>query len=171
MERERTVRFQVSFKSVCSLVFIQLDCIALLTNYVQYISSMNLIFINVGTANFKGDCQRTLLRLVHNNVRPEFPELSLRIHEFPYTECTNWVFVDSLKIYTTMSKINFIFIYSSGLEILSTFNIYHPVYGCLLHVLFIVHCCSLKSVHYGHLWPDKRHLAEKKVSWIIKKIF
>ena len=46
------------------------------------------------------------------------------------------VFIDELKIYTLMSWINFIFIFSNGLEIFSTLNIHHPVYGCPIHVLF-----------------------------------
>ena len=47
------------------------------------------------------------------------------------------VFVDSWRMYTVMSWINFIFIVSSCLEMVSTFNIHHTVHdGRPIRVLF-----------------------------------
>ena len=73
---------------------------------------------------------------------PEFTEIldtrKITNHEFYWKdrELTEYnVFVDSFRIYIVISWINFKFIFSSGLEILSTFNIHHLVYGCLI-VLF-----------------------------------
>ena len=58
------------------------------------------------------------------------------------------------KFYTVKSWINFMFIFSNRLEIISTINIHHSVYGCLSHVS-----------------ADKRHLPRKKSADILKNLF
>ena len=108
------------------------------------------------------DHQQTILRLFHKcitsmssslfliNCLPEFIESldtrQMTIHEIPWTACTDWLtdwlstynfFVDSLRIYNVMSWINFILIFSSGLELFSPFNFHRPVHRCLIHVFFI----------------------------------
>ena len=53
--------------------------------------------------------------------------------------------------------------FSSGLEMFSTFNIYHPVYGSPFHVRFNLSPLLLTIALAGPVRPaDKRHLAEKK---------
>ena len=87
------------------------------------------------------------------------------------------VFVDSMQIYVVMSWINFIFMFSSGLEIFSThnINIHIQVYGYFIHVLLNWLCPLLLTISC-HSLPAcpvrpaaQRHLAEKKVSLYFKK--
>ena len=64
--------------------------------------------------------------------------------------------------------------FSSGLEIFSTFNIHLPVNGCPFHVCF--NLTKSTTVNYitlaGPVRPaNTSHLAEKKVSQYFKKIF
>ena len=56
--------------------------------------------------------------------------------------------------------------FSSRLEIFSTFNIYHPVHGFPFHVRFNLTKSTIVDHRFGRpVRPaDKRHLAEKKVS-------
>ena len=55
--------------------------------------------------------------------------------------------------------------FSSGLEIFSTFNIHHPVSGCPFHVHFSLINSTSVNHRFGPVRPaDKRQLAEKKVS-------
>ena len=80
------------------------------------------------------------------------------------------ILLSCVRIYTVISWINFIFIFSSGLEIFFTFNIHHPVYGFQLFNL--TNPLLITIVLAGPVRPtDKRHLAEKKVSSHLKKIF
>ena len=68
-----------------------------------------------------------------NNLWPESTELldtrQITINKFHRTEWTDWGprYCWFLRIYTVMSWINFIFTFSSGLEIFSTFNVHHPI--------------------------------------------
>ena len=66
-----------------------------------------------------------------------------------------------------MSYIDLIFIFFSGLEIFSTFNIHHSVDGCPFHVRFNL----IKSTIVNYRFVAcpvrqavKRHQAEKKVN-------
>ena len=71
-----------------------------------------------------------------------------------------------------MNKLN---IHIPGsLEIFSTFNIHHPVYGCLIHVHFNLTKSTIVNQRFGlsMVCPaDKLHLAVKKVSRYLKKLF
>ena len=75
----------------------------------------------------------------------------ITIHKLPWTEWTDWVerFCRFHKIFIGMSRINFLFIFSSGLEIFSTLNIHHPVYGCFIHVLYNLTESSIVNYRFG----------------------
>ena len=83
--------------------------------------------------------------------------------------CMTVLLIYSWRIHTVMSWINFVLIFSSGLEIFSTFNTRHPVYGCTIHVLLIVNhrfCLSSTSSWQKPSSGEKCNLIFKK---LIKK--